>query len=710
MHVLEVARGLAARGPRGARGGRTPTDGAAARGGRRASSGTASRWRPAPPVLPLPRAARRWRPSRTRRGRRWSWSATTTSAARASAPPPRRGIPSAARGELARRGPPGLGSRRALDAVLLVRPLRRYRESLCRQAAALVSPAARRSCPSSRARKTETVTWGANVDAFSPGPAARRASGASWGSRRARWPSLFSGSFRPWHGVHVLEAAARRLRGARRPLLPARGRPAARGRRRATAAGGWARVPYERDARRSWPPPTSASRPTTPPRLRQLRARLLLVAAQDLRVHGLAACPRSRSRARRSPTSCATGQEGLHVARGRSRAPWPRAIVRLADDAALRARAWARAPARAWSSATPGPATASSSRACCGGSRREGGPGQRGLPAARGRARAGRRGRWPWACARPATTSPCSPRARARRTSTACASRRLSARGPASAWPCRARSRARLRGARTATSSTPSTRSPPWARWPGRDPGRVAVTVRDHWPVCFWSTRISRGALCPGCGIAPMTRCVRRPRAARRRRSPGARSPTCRATSRLKRAALRRAGATLAVSEAIAEELRAAGIPRVEVHPEHRGRARGARGRRGRVARSPLPERFLLFVGKLEENKGARLLVPAVAAARTGLPLVVLGEGSLAHALKFEAAAAGVAAAPARLGGARGRAARAGARHRARLPLPLAGAALARAAGGPGPGHAGGGHGHRRHARDPGRRARRACW
>jgi len=56
----------------------------------------------------------------------------------------------------------------------------------------------------------------------------------------------------------------------------------------------------------------------------------------------------------------------------------------------------------------------------------------------------------------------------------------------------------------------------------------------------------------------------------------------------------------------------------------------------------PLPERFLLFIGKLEANKGARLLVPAVAAARTGLPLVVLGEGSLAHALKFEAAAAGL--------------------------------------------------------------------
>ena len=50
-----------------------------------------------------------------------------------------------------------------------------------------------------------------------------------------------------------------------------------------------------------------------------------------------------------------------------------------------------------------------------------------------------------------------------------------------------------------------------------------------------------------------------------------------------------------------------------------------------------LPERYLLFVGKLEENKGARQLVPAVAAADTGLPLVILGEGTLTHAVKFEA-------------------------------------------------------------------------
>jgi glycosyltransferase involved in cell wall biosynthesis len=108
-----------------------------------------------------------------------------------------------------------------------------------------------------------------------------------------------------------------------------------------------------------------------------------------------------------------------------------------------------------------------------------------------------------------------------------------------------------------------------------------------------------------------------------------------------KRRALSRAGATIAVSRAIASELRSLGMNRLEIIPNI---VDAAETRDIAKAAPPfdLPDRFLLFVGKLEENKGARLLVPAVAAARTGLPLVVLGEGSLAHTLKFDAAAAGV--------------------------------------------------------------------
>jgi len=169
---------------------------------------------------------------------------------------------------------------------------------------------------------------------------------------------------------------------------------------------------------------------------------------------------------------------------------------------------------------------------------------------------------------------------------------------------------------------------------------RVAVTVRDHWPVCFWSTRLSRGMLCPGCGILPMTRCVDGHVPAVAPLSWGA-IPYMRWDLRAKRAALGRAGATLAVSDAIASELRAAGIPRVVVLPNIVD-AEEARGVAREPASFPLPDRFLLFVGKLEPNKGAHLLVPAVAAAKTRLPVVVLGEGSFHHELKLEAARQGV--------------------------------------------------------------------
>jgi glycosyltransferase involved in cell wall biosynthesis len=174
----------------------------------------------------------------------------------------------------------------------------------------------------------------------------------------------------------------------------------------------------------------------------------------------------------------------------------------------------------------------------------------------------------------------------------------------------------------------------------GDRPSRVAVTVRDHWPVCFWSTRISQGALCPRCGTVPMTRCIEGRVPAPRPVSWGA-IPYMKADLAEKRAALARAGASLAVSRAIADELAGAGIPRVEVVPNVLD-AEETRTLAAPEPSFPLPARYLLFVGKLEENKGARLLVPAVAAAATGLPLVILGEGSLAHTLKFDAAAAAV--------------------------------------------------------------------
>jgi glycosyltransferase involved in cell wall biosynthesis len=97
----------------------------------------------------------------------------------------------------------------ALDAALLVRPLRRYRERLCREARALVAPIPE-IVPAFARDKTVIVTWGANVEAFAP---TRRSLELrrSLGVPEAAVVVLFSGSFRPWHGVQVFEAAAARL-------------------------------------------------------------------------------------------------------------------------------------------------------------------------------------------------------------------------------------------------------------------------------------------------------------------------------------------------------------------------------------------------------------------------------------------------------------------------------------------------------------------
>jgi alpha-maltose-1-phosphate synthase len=96
-----------------------------------------------------------------------------------------------------------------LDRLLVARPFARYRNALCRAATALVSPLPE-IVPEFARVKTETVTWGANVSAFTP-----RSDRAELRRRLELPPDavivVFSGSFRPWHGVGVLEAAARLL-------------------------------------------------------------------------------------------------------------------------------------------------------------------------------------------------------------------------------------------------------------------------------------------------------------------------------------------------------------------------------------------------------------------------------------------------------------------------------------------------------------------
>lgn len=171
-------------------------------------------------------------------------------------------------------------------------------------------------------------------------------------------------------------------------------------------------------------------------------------------------------------------------------------------------------------------------------------------------------------------------------------------------------------------------------------PHKTVITVRDHWPVCFWSTRLSRGVTCPRCSALNKVRCLdgRVSIAA----APVA-VPYMTWDLGAKRTALNKAKAVIAVSEAIATELREAGIHRVTPLPNIV--SEGEIAPIAAQAPSPsleVPARFLLFVGKLEPNKGVRDLVRAVALSHAELPLVVLGSGSEEDAMRRDAQEKGV--------------------------------------------------------------------
>jgi len=251
----------------------------------------------------------------------------------------RRGIPSLLEVNSPVVDHPG-SAKRVLDAALVVRPMRRYRESLCRQAAALVSPIPE-IVPEFARAKTETVTWGANVEAFSPD---RRRSDLrrELGLPEGAVVVVFTGSFRPWHGVHVLEAAARRLRDRADLYFLLVGGPDARpgdgyrGRRLGTrpyadmpalvAAGDIGIAPYD------------------PARLGQLALGFYW---SPLKIFEYMASGLPTVTIPRPPLTeiVREGQEGLHAREGDPSA-LAEAIVRLAEDAALRQRLGASARAR----------------------------------------------------------------------------------------------------------------------------------------------------------------------------------------------------------------------------------------------------------------------------------------------------------------------------------------------------------------------------
>ena len=173
----------------------------------------------------------------------------------------------------------------------------------------------------------------------------------------------------------------------------------------------------------------------------------------------------------------------------------------------------------------------------------------------------------------------------------------------------------------------------------------VVATVRDYWPVCYWSTLIidpSRDMLCPACTVANMTQCVG-PRAGAAWPAALPLIPYMRRNLSTKRSTLADADAVIAVSSALARDLRERAPELRHTRIEQIPNAVDVDGIRNAASGSrPLEGPYLLFSGKLEINKGADLLVQVARDAAPRLPLVIVGDGQLRSTIEADARAAGL--------------------------------------------------------------------
>jgi glycosyltransferase involved in cell wall biosynthesis len=170
-------------------------------------------------------------------------------------------------------------------------------------------------------------------------------------------------------------------------------------------------------------------------------------------------------------------------------------------------------------------------------------------------------------------------------------------------------------------------------------------TVRDYWPVCYWSDLIHTrddAALCPGCSAGMMVRCIQ-PRAGAAWPAALPMIPYMRGNLARKRRGLAAADAVIAVSSTIAADLRARApelaATRLETIPNPVDITDLER-RAGATTR-PLATPYALYLGKLAPNKGTGHLLDVAARARLPWPLVVAGDGPDRPALEAAARAGG---------------------------------------------------------------------
>jgi glycosyltransferase involved in cell wall biosynthesis len=170
----------------------------------------------------------------------------------------------------------------------------------------------------------------------------------------------------------------------------------------------------------------------------------------------------------------------------------------------------------------------------------------------------------------------------------------------------------------------------------------VLCTVRDYWPVCYWSDLIhtSEGlALCPGCSAAMMTRCIR-PHGGALWPLGLPMIPYMRANLDRKQRGLADADAIVAVSSTMATDLRARSAEIASARLEIIPNAVNVRALQESAASSsaPMDGPYALYLGKLAPNKGTVRLVDIVERAHLDWPLVIVGDGPDREAIARDAA------------------------------------------------------------------------
>ena len=181
----------------------------------------------------------------------------------------------------------------------------------------------------------------------------------------------------------------------------------------------------------------------------------------------------------------------------------------------------------------------------------------------------------------------------------------------------------------------------------GIDAARTAgvpaiATVRDYWPVCYWSDLLHTReglALCPACTAANMLVCIQ-PRGGSAWPLAVPMIPYMRANLAAKRSGLARANAIVAVSRRIADDLRARApelaATRIDVVPNPVNTA----ALRALVSGDAIPaRRYALYLGKLAPNKGTDCLIDVIRLADLDWPLVIAGDGPDRARLEAEARA-----------------------------------------------------------------------